>query len=187
MKYKFEDIKKEFKPGEEVLIKHSVLNRIEHESRGVIKDISNKKLTSGIIKLQQGEDKKHLREIPIIYIKSIKSINKAVDKVDKYKKLTEDLIAAKEKAEKESEIVDDGGTANLDSTFLVLPRWKEEKVLKAIKDAGMYCRCKTKWIGTGYFLSVNCGQGNRNTVGRNIFARYLQDKGYKVIHFDKMD
>lgn len=80
MKYRFEEVKKEFKPGEEVFIKHSVLHQVEHETKGIIREVSNKKLTSGIIKLQQGEDKKHVREIPIMYITSIKAVDKEEDK-----------------------------------------------------------------------------------------------------------
>lgn len=71
----------------------------------------------------------------------------------KYEQLTEDLKEAYQKS-KEAVTGDDGGTANLDSTFLTLPRWNEEQTLKAIGAAGLSCRRKTAWVGFGYFIST---------------------------------
>jgi len=83
---------------------------------------------------------------------------------------------------------DDGGTCNLDATFLTLKGWREEKVLEAIKNAGLYCSGRTNWIGTGYILNVSGGnQGNDRTRVRDRFAEILRSKGYNVIHFDMMD
>lgn len=107
--------------------------------------------------------------------------------MDKYKKLTEDLLEAKDHAVEFAKDEDDGGTANLDSTFLILKGWKEEKVIEAIKNAKLYCNGKRDWIGKGYFISLNVGQGNRRTIARNRFMRVLKSKGYKVVGFDKMD
>jgi hypothetical protein len=178
---------KDFKIGEEVLIKHSVLNKVEHESRGIIADISSKKLKSGIIALKMGESK-YMREIPIIYINDVQAIVKVKDKkLDKYEKLTLDLKEAKEAAIEFVESIRDGGTANLDSTFLILKRWNEEKVVEAIKKAGLLSEGKRNWIGTGYFISINTGQANKRTVARNHFMFALKSKGYQVISFDKMD
>jgi len=107
--------------------------------------------------------------------------------MDKYEKLTQDLKEAKEAAAKEAEKVSDGGTANLDSTFLILKGWKEEKVLEAIKNAGLWSSGKRQWIGAGYFISINAGQANKRTIARDIFIVVLSAKGYETLSFDKMD
>ncbi len=107
--------------------------------------------------------------------------------MNKYEQLTADLIEAKEKGLK-AQTGDDGGTCNLDATFLTLKGWREEKVLEAIKNAGLHCRCKTRWLGTGYMINLSNGnQGNDRTRIRDAFAKLLKLKGYDVIHFDQMD
>jgi hypothetical protein len=109
--------------------------------------------------------------------------------MNKYELLTKHLIEAKEFAVKDINSIDDGGSANLDSTFLTLKGWRENNVLDAITKAGLYCRCKSKWswMGSGYFISINVGQGNKRTVARDRFKSYLNDLGYDVVGYDKMD
>ena len=106
--------------------------------------------------------------------------------LNKYEQLTIDLIEAYSEALK-VKTNDDGGSANLDSTFLILKGLNEKKVLKSISNAGLYCGGKSHWIGTGYLISTGGGQGNNRTVIRNRFAEILREKGYDVLHFDKMD
>jgi hypothetical protein len=106
--------------------------------------------------------------------------------MNKYETLSKDLKEAVEEAIK-SKIGDDGGTANKDATFLTLKGWREEKVLEAIKDAGLYCRHKTQWIGTGYLINTAGGQGNDRTRVRDRVKQVLKDKGYDVLVFNKMD
>lgn len=106
--------------------------------------------------------------------------------MDKYKKLENDLREAYEIA-KEAATGDDGGAANLDATFLKLKGWREDKVLEAIRKAGLYCRGKTKWIGTGYMINTGGGQGNDRVRVRNKFLSILREKGYEVLAFDQMD
>lgn len=107
--------------------------------------------------------------------------------LNKYELLTEDLKEAKDKAIKLAEESDDGGTANLDSTFLRLKSWREQNVIEAIAAAGLFCSGKSSWIGQGYFISINVGQGNKRTVARNEFIKILDSKGYKAMSFDKMN
>lgn len=106
--------------------------------------------------------------------------------MNKYEQLTEDLREAYTEALK-AKTGDDGGTANLDATFLTLKGWRENKVIDAINKAGLFCRRKTNWVGTGYLINTGGGQGNDNTRVRNKFAELLRNKGYDVIHFNKMD
>lgn len=105
----------------------------------------------------------------------------------KYDKLVKDLIEARE-ASIEAGKSEDGGTANLDSVFLRLPRKREEKVLEAIKKAGLYCRRKTQWVGTGYMISpVGCGQGNSRARAMQAMKKVLENKGYDVLGYYQMD
>lgn len=106
--------------------------------------------------------------------------------LNKYEQLTIDLREAYSEALK-VKTNDDGGTANLDSTFLILKGLHESKVLESIKNSGLYCSGKSNWIGVGYLISTGGGQGNNRTRIRDRFAKVLSEKGYDVVHFDKMD
>jgi len=50
----------------------------------------------------------------------------------------------------------------------------------------LFCSGKRDWIGAGYFILINVGQGNKRTVARDKFIIILDDKGYKTLGFDKM-
>lgn len=106
--------------------------------------------------------------------------------MNKYEKLTLDLKEAYQEACK-VKTDDDGGTANLDATFLKFKGWREDKVCEAIKNAGLYCRKKTQWVGSGYMIGTSGGQGNDRTRVRDKFADMLKDKGYHVLKFNMMD
>lgn len=107
--------------------------------------------------------------------------------MSKYDSLAKDLIESRQ-ASIEAGKGDDGGTANLDSVFLGLPRWREDKVLEAIKKAGLYCTAKTQWIGTGYLISpVGCGQGNSRARAMQAMKKILTDKGYDVLGYYRAD
>lgn len=106
--------------------------------------------------------------------------------MNRYKKLENDLREAYQEAKK-AQTGDDGGTANLDSTFLRLEGWREAKVLEVIQKVGLYCGEKTKWIGTGYLIDTGGGQGADRTRIRDKFKKILREKGYQVINFDQID
>lgn len=104
-----------------------------------------------------------------------------------YKKLSQDLREAHKAAQEATESVADGGTANLDKVFLILPRAREAKVIEAIKAAGLYCRGKRRWIGDGYMLTVSNGQGDINTKAVTVFTAELNERGYEALAYRKMD
>lgn len=107
-------------------------------------------------------------------------------KID-YKKLTEDLINAKEAA-KEAIIGEDGGTANLDSMTIALPGAREEKVIQAVKDAGLYTRGRRQWIGTRYFISPPIGsQGNDRVRQVEAMCKVMREAGYDILMYQQMD
>lgn len=104
-----------------------------------------------------------------------------------YKKLTQDLTEAKEEALK-AVIGDDGGSANLDCLALSLPRLREERVIEAVKKAGLFTKGKTDWIGKRYFIRAPHGsQGNDNTRQIEAMSDCLKEKGYDVLIFYQMD
>lgn len=103
-------------------------------------------------------------------------------------KFTQDLKAADRKAYESTEKVSDGGSANLDRAFIRIPRIREGKVLNAIYNAGLYCSGRSEWIGRGYMVRPNTkGMGDKNTVAVKVFVQELQDRGYDVLTFHKMD
>lgn len=106
-----------------------------------------------------------------------------------YSKLEHDLRAANVAARAAADQVDDGGSANLDAVFLRIPRARESKVLEAIKGAGLYCRCKRRWIGDGYMLQPDSGggQARKREKAVTVFMRELEARGWDVIAFRKVD
>lgn len=110
-----------------------------------------------------------------------------MDEVIDYEKLTKDLIKAREAAEEVAE-GEDGGTANLDCMTLKLKGYREQKVIEAVKAAGLYTRGKRNWIGTRYFISPpKSGQGNARVRQVRAMCRAMDKLGYDVLMFEQMD
>lgn len=108
-------------------------------------------------------------------------------KID-YEKLVKDLSTANQLANDSIKNMDDGGTANLDCVFLRIPRAREDKVLEAIKKAGLYCSSRTKWIGSGYMIiPTGVGQGNTRYKGVEVMAKVLKDFGWDVSIYYRVD
>ncbi|MFW5436586.1 hypothetical protein [Paenibacillus apiarius] len=106
-----------------------------------------------------------------------------------YNKLIQDLRDANSAAKAAADRVDDGGSSNLDGVFLRIPKARESKVLEAIKEAGLYCRCKRRWIGDGYMLQPDSGggQARKREKAATVFMRELEARGWDVITFRKAD
>lgn len=105
-----------------------------------------------------------------------------------WNKLVTDLREANAAAKAAADAVDDGGTANLDSVFLRLPRMREVKVLQAIKDAGLYCRAKREWIGPGYMITpTSGGQGNKRARAVTEMCAQMRLRGWDVLAYRKVD
>lgn len=104
------------------------------------------------------------------------------------KKLTEDLITANKAATAAIDGMRDGGSANLDSVFLSIPKVRETKVLEAIRNAGLYCGGKRQWIGPGYFITpTGIGQGDTRYTAVKTMTKYLQDAGWDAMTFHMID
>ncbi len=103
-----------------------------------------------------------------------------------YKKLTEDLIKARCFAE-EAAKGDDGGTANLDTMTISLPRARESKVVEAAEKAGLNCS-KIEWLGVRYFIyPPRCGQGNSRNRAVEAMTKVMRDSGWDVLIYYQMD
>jgi hypothetical protein len=104
-----------------------------------------------------------------------------------YKKLTSDLIRAREAAI-EAGKGEDGGSANLDCMTLKLPRANEKKVIEAVRAAGLYTSGRTEWIGSRFFISPpRCGQGNSRVRVTRAMEKVMQEAGWDVLMYCKMD
>ena len=168
-KYSAED----FRIGEEVKVTYEILNKISKKIDGRIIGIDTKRLKKGVLKIEEG---KTVREVAVMYITDV---DKLVEKVDKYKKLTIDLIEAKARA-LDSMKKDYGGVRNSDEAFLILPRWRESKVEEAFKKAEIPFKGKVKLINTGYLINIG-GAGNDRVKATKTFVDYLNSKGYKAL------
>lgn len=105
----------------------------------------------------------------------------------KYEKLTADLIAARDFAAMLAD-ENDGGTCNLDSAAIALPRWNVKKTQEAFEKAGLRAS-KWKCFGNYYYLICGCysGQGNRRTTMAEAVYEYLKKLGYQVSMYYQMD
>lgn len=104
-----------------------------------------------------------------------------------YKKLTADLTRARIAAE-EAAKGEDGGTANLDCMTIKLPRANEKKVIEAVKLAGLYTRGRREWVGSRFFISPpRCGQGNSRVRATEAMKKVMQEAGWDVLMYCKMD
>lgn len=114
-------------------------------------------------------------------------IQKERESMIDYKKLTDDLIKAKESALSAIKN-EDGGTANLDCMTIKLPRYNEEKVIAAVKEAGLYTRGKREWLGTRYFIHPPVGSmGNDRCRQVTAMCRVMESLGYSVLMFEQTD
>jgi hypothetical protein len=105
----------------------------------------------------------------------------------KYKKLSEDLKTALVEAKK-ADTGEDGGTCNFDAPAIIAPRWREDKVKQAAKEAGTSafkwdCFGQTKFV----FGTPTNAQGNRNTRVAEAMEAVLKSQGYETLLYMAMD
>lgn len=106
--------------------------------------------------------------------------------MNKYDKLRVDLmaaIAAGEEAERNSS--NDGGTCNMDSAVLILPRWEAKKVEQAAREAEV-CLFKK---GSGVYLVMprTYAQGYSRTRNAESVCASLKAAGYNAGMWYQMD
>jgi hypothetical protein len=103
-------------------------------------------------------------------------------------KLTDDLKAANEAASLFVAGIDDRGTANLDKVILRIPGVQEATVLEAIKQAGLHCRGRRKWIGEGYMITpTSAGQAQKRSQGVSTMVNQMRDLGWEALQYCQND
>lgn len=105
----------------------------------------------------------------------------------KYKQLRDDLVKAVE-AGKAADFGEDGGTCNFDAPAIIAPRWREDKVKQAAREAGTDA-FKWDWFGqTKYVFGVPTNaQGNRRTRVAGAMNYALMNMGYETLLYCAMD
>ncbi len=98
-----------------------------------------------------------------------------------YAKLTADLI----KAKKEAEIAakgEDKGSINLDTLAIFLPRAGNQKVITAVKEAGLYTSGARYWNGRRFFINPpRCGQSSSRKRAVQSMFESMRLAGWEVI------
>ena len=99
--------------------------------------------------------------------------------MDRYRKLTNDLIAAREKAIEVAHFTDDGGTCNFDGMTLHLPNWRHEKVKEAAKKSGLRCFYFDSWKCWVFNVPVP-SQGNMRTAQAEAMHKVMEQLKYNT-------
>lgn len=105
----------------------------------------------------------------------------------RYVKLSEDLKKAAQAA-REMDFADNGGTCNLDSLKLSLPRFCEKDTLRAIEAAELRGRKTSQFGRTVYLVSTPISaQGNARTQQAEKMRDVMKEAGYDAGVWYQMD
>lgn len=107
------------------------------------------------------------------------------NKVNKYEKLTADIKAAMEYAAPMLD-TEDGGTSNIDTPMIFLPRWNHESVEDAVRSAGAYAVRSEYWKAWTIVVPAFV-QGNARTRHSEAIVSYLEKAGYSVCVHNTID
>jgi hypothetical protein len=103
-----------------------------------------------------------------------------------YKKLKDVFILARDAAI-EAAKGKDGGSANLDTVTIELPRARVEKVIKAAADAGLNAS-KINWFGPRFFIyPPKCGIGDSRYRAVKAMEQVFRSAGYMTLIYHQMD
>lgn len=105
----------------------------------------------------------------------------------KYAALRDSLRAARAAGLAAAARVPDGGTCNLDSPTISLPRWRSALVEEAARQAG--CGCY-RWSTSGsvYVFPLHTpGQANKRETAAETATAYLQSQGYDALAYSQID
>ena len=84
--------------------------------------------------------------------------------------------------------IDDGGTCNLDSTFIKWPRLNET-AFNIVMESSCLNGYKTKWLGSMGVIIVppNSGQANKRSKAAEAMTRTFREFGYTAQTWYQMD
>lgn len=103
------------------------------------------------------------------------------------KELAEALKAAAIAAQAASQ-GEDGGTCNLDSVILRVPKGTRFDTIKSAAVLAGINVSETTWFGRGFFLNFDVrGQGNARSRGAEAASHLLQERGYRTSMYYQMD
>lgn len=111
----------------------------------------------------------------------------------KYAKLRDAIQTALMQGEIAEEVVyrqhGDGGTCNVDSPTLYLPRWKEELVERAAREAGTHCwKLSSPWWKSCYIICPHTySRGYPRTANAEAMNDYFKAAGYTGSVYYQMD
>lgn len=103
-----------------------------------------------------------------------------------YKKLKDVFILARDAAI-EAAKGKDGGSANLDTVTIELPRAHEEKVIQAAESAGLNA-AKINWFGPRFFIyPPKCGIGDSRVMATEAMRDVFKSAGYMTMMYHQLD
>ena len=105
------------------------------------------------------------------------------------RRLRDALVLARQRGMEAAQIVDDGGTCNLDDVVLRPPveRARGAHVVRAIEAAGLRAT-ETTWCGRGWFIAWGFpGQADKRTRAMEAARRCLEDHGFPCSMYYQMD
>ena len=104
-----------------------------------------------------------------------------------YEKLTADLIKAKKAAENAAK-GEDKGSINLDTLTIFLPRAGNQKVITAVKEAGLYTSGARNWNGRRFFINPPpCGQSSSRKRTVQAMFESMKLSGWEVLIHSEAD
>ena len=124
-----------------------------------------------------------------VYNRMVKEYTETVPPLTgKYAKLRDDLVTALAAASSAAVSVEDTGTCNLDAASLLLPRWNENLVRQAAKEAGTSAFSWSAFGGKRFVFSTpSVGQARKNEVAAEAMTKALSDLGYNAFCYQQMD
>ena len=97
------------------------------------------------------------------------------------RKMAADIRRVADEARAEHETTDDGGTCNMDSAYVSVPRMAEKQAAEIAALSGVHCYLlNSKLFGRILMVGAGHGQGSRNTAMSEDACEGLRVAGYKA-------
>lgn len=103
-------------------------------------------------------------------------------------RLTIDARVAKELALTAAALSEDGGSCNLDGTFLMLEKGQRSGPVVAALNAAGLAASATRWLGRGVMVSPpGAGQANKRYASNQALFKQMDAAGWRVVPYCQMD
>lgn len=105
-----------------------------------------------------------------------------------YAKLADALREANAASMRASRDTPDGGTCNLDSLVLRVPKGTRDRAIRQAATIAGVPVTDTNWFGRGYFLCLDAiGQGNSREAGIRAARKILERHGFEISYYAQVD